>query len=169
MRKIALVAVTGLLICGATNALATEVWSGLDYTFEKPSWADWTLPENQDRITDNIWITRKDTQGIFNIKQEDSYQDGVSPLDTGWAYGNVEDWESLDFQPWIMWAGHNPSGTVGQDAVLHLISDDIYLDIMFTGWIGGNNGGGFSYLRAVPEPATLSLLGLAGLLFGRRR
>ena len=34
-------------------------------TFEKENYADWTLAENQDRITDNVWITRKNNQSIF--------------------------------------------------------------------------------------------------------
>ena len=38
--------------------------------FTKPDSADWTLEENQDRITDNVWITRKDIQSLFNIAQE---------------------------------------------------------------------------------------------------
>jgi len=27
-------------------------------TFAKPNHADWTLLQNQDRLTDNVWITR---------------------------------------------------------------------------------------------------------------
>ena len=41
--------------------------------FTKADSADWTLEDNQDRITDNVWITRKHTQSIFNIVQETGY------------------------------------------------------------------------------------------------
>jgi len=55
---------------------------------------------------------------------------------------------------------------IGQDAVLHLISDDIYLSIKFTGW--GGAGGSFSYDRStptpVPEPSAYALILLAGLV-----
>ena len=58
---------------------------------------------------------------------------------------------------------------VGTPGILHLISDDIYLDIQFTGWgVGFGGGGAFSYQRA-PEPATVTMLGLGGLALLRRR
>ena len=41
--------------------------------FTKPDSADWTLEEYQDRITDNVWITRKHNQRLFNIGQVDGY------------------------------------------------------------------------------------------------
>ena len=35
----------------AGTARAVTIWTGPTITFEKPDYADWTLPENQDRIT----------------------------------------------------------------------------------------------------------------------
>ena len=49
----------------------------------------------------------------------------------------------------------------GVDAVVHLITEDIYIDIRFLSWTtgngqGGTGGGGFSYMRSTPAPvATL--------------
>jgi hypothetical protein len=37
------------------------------------------------------------------------------------------------------------------DMVVHLITDDIYLDIKFTSWTGGGNGGGFTYERSTDQ------------------
>ena len=39
---------------------------------------------------------------------------------------------------------------VGQDAVVHLVTDDIYLSIRFTSWPTGHQTppGGFSYVRS---------------------
>ncbi len=142
-------------ILAAAPSQAVQVWSGRTYTFTKAASADWTLPENQDRITSSVWITRAGTQGIFNIAVESSYG-SLSPADTEWATGDAADWQSLTFTPWVTWAGSNPPGTVGLDAVVHLISDDIYIDIRFDSWgIGGDGGGSFSYARgesAVPVP-----------------
>ena len=42
-----------------------------------------------------------------------------------------------------------PTNTVGVNAVLHLISEDIYMDIKFTSW-GSHGTGGFSYIRSTP-------------------
>ncbi|MEI6358167.1 MAG: hypothetical protein WCP53_13865 [Verrucomicrobiota bacterium] len=39
----------------------------------------------------------------------------------------------------------------GQEAVLHLVPDDIYLAITFKSW-GRQSGGGFSYTRSTPGP-----------------
>jgi len=42
------------------------------------------------------------------------------------------------------------SSILGATSVLHLIDEDIYLDIDFTAWsVGFGSGGGFSYMRAV--------------------
>lgn len=147
----ALTLATGF-IAAATPAHATEVWSGRTFAFTKTDFADWTQQANQDRITTNVWLTRKDSQGIFNIKQEVAFGLG-SPLDTEWATGDAVNHASLTFQSWRDWAQFNPPSTIGVNAVLHLITDDIYLDIRFDSWTNGvlgvPGGGGFSYTRAV--------------------
>ena len=49
--------------------------------FTKLDSADWTLPQNQDRIADSVWITRKHNQSIFNIALETGMTNN-SPLNT---------------------------------------------------------------------------------------
>ena len=148
------------------------VWDGPPVTFTKASFADWTLPENQDRITSNVWLTRADTQGLFNIQVEPGFTHNLSPADTEWAFGTTANFSSLTYTNWESWTGNNPPSTIGRDAVLHLVSDDIYLDVKFTAWTS-SGGGGFSYVRStapIPEPGSLALLGTAALLiFARRR
>jgi hypothetical protein len=166
--------IAAAVILGAAGAAqGAEIWSGYDFAFEKANFADWTLEENQDRITDNVWITRADNQGIFNIAQEDSYDGfdtiGPSPVDTEWAFGTTADWDTLTYTTWAIAADGFPPSLVGQDMVVHLITDDIYIDIRFTGWSSGGSGGGFSYERAVPAPGSLALLGMGGLAMRRRR
>lgn len=162
MRSIALSACAGVV----ATASAQQVWIGYDHSFEKPDSADWTLPENQDRITDTVWITRQDTQGIFNIYSEDAYAPSFSPEGTEWSFGRAEDWPDLEFQPWQNAVNGNPPGMVGRAMAVHLIDEDIYLDLMFTDWTS-RGGGGFAYLRATPAPA--SVLGLLPLVAMRRR
>jgi len=158
-------------------------------TFTKADWADWTLPANQDQITDNVHLTRADSKGLFNIVTESEYG-FESPADTEWAFlglnGNTDnsaefsaaDYASLTFDDWESALEEAPGFELpdGHLGVLHLISDDIYVDIEFTSWTmgdgqGGTGGGGFSYIRAIPEPSTLVLLGMAaaGLLACGRR
>lgn len=138
------------------TAAATEVWSGRTFSFSKPDNANWNLAVNQDRITDNVWLTRKDSQGLFNIHNEAAFNTS-SPAGTEWANGNAVDHASLTFLPWRDWAEFFPPGTVGRDAVVHLIAEDIFIDIRFDSWTNGTGGipagGGFSYTRAV-QPTT---------------
>lgn len=156
------------LASGAAIAVP-QVWQNPTYEFVRPNSINWTEAQYQDRITSNVWITRGNVQGIFNIAQEGFYSNG-SPVDTEWAYGSAADWESLTFQSWVDWHGEAPPTMLDQAAVVHLITDDIYIDIMFTSWQIGP-GGGFTYVRAVPAPgaaATLALAGLAGVSRRRR-
>ncbi len=157
-----------IMFTGVANA--TEVWSGLDYTFTKVDFADWTLPENQDRITSNVWLTRANTRGLFNILLEVEFDntDYLSPIGTQWAMGDAANYQNLTFTTWDDWHGANPPSVIGQDAVVHLITDDIYIDIKMLSWTSGGQGGGFSYIRGVPEPTTLCLLGLASIAIIRR-
>jgi glucose/arabinose dehydrogenase len=127
------------------------VWNGPPVTFTKAPGADFAQPENQDRITPGVWITRANSQGIFNIKAEPSYTHNVSPVGTEWAAGTTADFETLTYSDWETWTGKavggGPPGTVGQNAVLHLIAENTYIDITFHSWASAT-GGGFSYVRS---------------------
>ena len=70
-------------------------------------------------------------------------------MGTEWAYGTTANYASLDYGVWFYWG--NPPSSVGKDAVLHLIEDDIYIDIKFTSWDTRPNGGAYSYERATPS------------------
>ncbi|MFC2086263.1 T9SS type A sorting domain-containing protein, partial [Bacteroidota bacterium] len=143
----------------STGNISETFWNGPSMTFVKENFADWTLEENQDRLTDNVWLTRANEKGIFNKAQEDSYDnfDGfgstiiASPSDTRWAFGNIEDGvENLGFDSWAFTIDENPPEMVDEDMVLYLVTDDIYIDIKFTSWTSGEEegGGGFSYERS---------------------
>ena len=153
---------------------AAMVWDGPPITFVKAPLADWTQPENQDRITPEIWLTRASSQGLFNIQTESFYTHNLSPAGTEWAFGTTAEFASLTYTNWEAWTGNNPPGMVGRDAVVHLVAEDIYLDLRFTAWSGAGGGGGFSYVRStnpIPEPGSLALLSAGALLFsstGRR-
>jgi hypothetical protein len=161
------------------TAGAQTVWSGYGFSFTRVDDANPTLPENQDRITENVWITRQVQQGIFNIHDETSYQ-ADSPADTQWAtYINnptatiaATNYTNLTFAPWIDAYGGPAGGTLpgrllGGNAVVHLVTDDIYLDLRFTDWTFGAQGGGFAYERAlepVVEPETTGDYNLDGIV-----
>lgn len=132
----------------STYISAQTIWNGPTTIFTKPNNADWNQAANQDRITPKVWITRKNTQGIFNIKQELGYL-STSPKDTEWAFGTTSNLGSLTFASWVVTVSNNPPAMVGQNMVVHLISENIYIDIKFTSWSqGALGGGGFSYQRS---------------------
>lgn len=173
MQIYAPVLIAAILAGFAGNADAEIVYSGYDYSFTYEGDGDINDPINQDRITDNVWITRGATRGIFNIAQEPAYQGSgsvsPSPVGTLWALGNTSNYESLNYQTWVETHEQFPLGLLFQEVVVYLEDDDIYIDLMFTFWESGG-GGGFSYVRSnVPTPASGTLLALGGLVAMRRR
>ena len=130
---------------------ATQIWSGYTFAFSKAKNADWTLPANQDHITGDVALTRDNTHGIYNIAMESAYGPN-SPAGTEWATGLAANHASLTFAPWVTWAASCPPCTVGIQACLHLIPDDIYVDIKFDSWGESIPGGGaFAYHRGQPQ------------------
>jgi hypothetical protein len=126
------------------------IWMGPAVSFSKANGADPNDAANQDRLTDNVWITRGNNGGqIYNAVEESNYNKTNSPVGTEWAEGNIEDWESLSYQKFRA-AVVRPKNVVGKNLVMHLIEDDIYLQVSFTNWAQGK-GGGFAYSRSSPE------------------
>jgi hypothetical protein len=126
--------------------------------FQKHDYADPTLPENQDCITPNVCITRNDYEPLYNAVREQYAEatcDGRTPTDTEWAQVPCASAQPWDFGYFTGdFANCEPPSMVGMPGCLHLISDDLYFDIVFTHWTSGGNGGGFAYQRtAVVAPA----------------
>ena len=138
---------------------AQTVWNGPNITFTKPNFADYMSEVNQDRITDNVWITRADTKGIFNIKRETSYTgsdtSGNSPLDTEWAFGTTNNLGSLTFSTWAIAFGMSPLNILNKEMVVHLMTDEIYINIKFLSWSTATTGAGFSYERSTDSGLAL--------------
>ena len=96
---------------------------------------------NQDRITDNVWITRGNDGGqIYNAAKESSDDKTRSPIGTQWALGTLDKVNDLDFKNFRA-AVSSPKNVVGKDLVVHLTDDDLYLSIKFKSWSQGKKGG----------------------------
>jgi hypothetical protein len=174
------VLVGGALVTPSAPASADPiVWNGPSITFTKPDFADWTLAANQDRLTNNVWLTRMNIRQLINIAVEESPR-LLSPLGTEWAFGmpqfdntgpiTASNFANLEFADFVSALGSNVGLNILEGpGVLHLIADDIYLDIRFTSWRRGDAGGGFSYIRStpgetpIPEPSSAALV-IAGAL-----
>jgi hypothetical protein len=128
------------------------IWRGPKLTFTKPAFAEPGEPEAQDRLTDQVVITRGAGNILYNIAQENSVDRTVSPMGTLWARGTTEALDDLSFQPLKAAANSRLQDVPGESFVVHLIEENIYLDVTFLSWvIGRDSGGGFSYERSTPE------------------
>ena len=130
--------------------LEEQVWTGNLITFTKIDGTDESLGEYQDRITDNVWITRKLSGGqIYNAVVESTPDKDTSPLGTEWAEGVINDYASLKYTTFRA-ATVKPKNAVGKTFVVHLIADNIYLSVKIISW-SNNKMGGFSYQRTSPS------------------
>ena len=131
--------------------------------FEKENFADPMLEENQDRISENIWITRGDEEGLFNAAKESVVESNVSPVGTLWAFGTLDDIPKLNFVPFRLLKKYTASAHTMRRVILHLVEENEYIELVFTSWTSGNQttinpetgevtsgGGGFSYVRSLP-------------------
>lgn len=146
-------------------SFAQTVWTGTKMTFQKQGDDDPLLAENQDRITDNVWITRGRDNVLFNAKTQDGVDISTSgygsPEDTEWAEGITANLSSLtftDFKNAAPKVGGVPKvrQMAGKDYVLHLISDDIYIDVKILTWQNQTQGGGFSYERSTNQNLSIN-------------
>jgi len=152
----------------AAVALADPtVWSGLTFEFVKP---DDAFPFPTDQITETVALTRGQAGGMYNAVFDPGWN-GSGPTGTLWATDinnsgetiAATNFDALTFDTWLdaygglFEAGRN---VANRDAVVLLFGeildedDDIYLDLRFTQWTMGGNGGGFAYLRAEPPSTT---------------
>lgn len=153
-----------LLLISPLLCFSQTVWDGAQITFSKGYNDDHTSAEHQDRITDDVWLTRTESGGaLINYNQESLYVRGTSPVGTLWALGSTSD-TNLSFDNFRDFdgTGKNKPPTNTQ-VVLKLtkgtssVSDDIHIDIMFTSWASGKSGA-FTYTRSTNP--TLSIEGV---------
>ena len=150
-------AALALWLVATAPAQSATVWDGPIVTFFETS-TDWTDPTSQDRMTPKVWITRGAIQGIFNAFSETNFTHFSSPADTRWANGFLTNYATLSYTDWNTWAkgvNPNPPSTVNVPAVVHLVSENIYVGIKFTFW--GGSGGLFAYERTSPPVARIPL------------
>lgn len=137
----------------STYLMSQTIWAGPTITFTKANNTNWKLEENQDRITDSVWITRGQDKGIFNIFRDSVYS-SITPTDTEWAFGTNANLTGLTFKPFFA-----ANGSVKPDndkpMVMHIISEDIYINVTFKSW-GASKSGGFSYERSTPGTMSAS-------------
>ncbi|MEE2836426.1 MAG: hypothetical protein VYB65_10455 [Myxococcota bacterium] len=135
----------------AGGANEPTIWRGQRIVFTKAANADPTSPQAQDRITPRVALTRGAINILFNATQEQRAAPASSPAGTLWSFGTTDDIPNLRFAPFKEAANRRMQDLPGRDMVLHLVEEDIYVDIRWRSWgVGGTSGGGFSYERSTP-------------------
>ena len=145
LNGLGLILIASLFVSAAASA--GTIWSG-----PNTNASNVTQP---DQLTTNVWLARGGTSGLYNAATESGFVSNFSPAGTEWADGTTAN-TNLTYTDWNTWAKtihSGPPSTVGVPAVLHLKTNDIYLNIMFTAWTAA--GGGFSYQRSTPTPANV--------------
>jgi hypothetical protein len=149
-----LISLWAAVFCPALSSRAATLWTGPATNFVNIAGTDPNQATNQDRLTANVWITRGGSQGLWNKATESGFVHFFSPQGTEWSDGALANYASLTYVDWNTWAKiqhGGPPSTVGVNAVVHLIADDIYLSVTFTSW--GAGIGGFTYTRSTPPAA----------------
>jgi len=137
---------------GSGSTADPTLYTGPFITFEKAAGADPNQLSNQDRITDDVWITRGSRMGLYNASSENGYTKNVSPAGTEWAEGSLDDYDTLTYSDWEAAVFGSPPSSVGKMYVVHLIDEDIYLQLEVLSWGQGASGNGsFSYRRSSPS------------------
>jgi hypothetical protein len=124
--------------------------------FVKRDFADVEDPSNQDCITPNVCITRGDSQGIFNIAQEDGYGGGVRAVAAGAPITNSP--VGVTVQKGFPGEGGSSGGiaaALGGDlsrtpwTPMSWTIDETgeQWQVLFTEWRASSNGGGIQYGR----------------------
>ncbi len=163
------------LLLAADAVAAPTVWSGLTHEFSKLGTDDPLLPEHQDRITDNVWLTRSsqfhgpsqrrvsESCGNWWLhlhSQLESSRHRVGHRgDIGqyWQIDRRNELARSTFAYWeaCLWQARN--GTILVCAAVRApdFEDNIYLDFRFSVWDSAFGGGESDVSRAegdLPPP-----------------
>lgn len=134
----------------------------LCFEFTKLNNADSQESNNQDCVFDNICLTRGNNGALYNAFYYTSYNEMLNAYENGdnplikWSEGTVEQAQNGEL---IFYNGlTNEAGNFGQlvqlpdrNIVAYLVEHEIYLNFDFLSWSSGQQGGGFSYLRDIPN------------------
>lgn len=153
MIRIYILTLVAILFVNTGHVKAQTVFTGPTITFTKTAGANPLLVANQDLMTNNVKLTRGNSGGLFNIVNEPMNNNACGldnwPTGTEWAIGTTANFATLTYMPLgnLIGCGNFSSIVNNQDLVVHLIADDVYIDIKFTQWSVGSSGG-FAYERS---------------------
>ena len=143
-----------LILAGISSVKAQvtgTIWNGTNMGFSHPEGGP------GDQMLTNVIITRGGGGGLYNSALESGPSLG-SPKGTQWALGTLAQYTNgttLSFGNCPLEAGMRPPNDVGKTYVVHLITNNIYLQLTLTNWggMGGSGTTSFGYIRSTPPAA----------------
>ncbi len=135
------------LLAAVSLTQAATIWNGPNIGFYHP------FGGGADQITNTVIITRGSGGGLYNSALEAGATPGISPKGTLWAVGTLANFNTLTYGACPLEAGNHPPGFIGTTFVVHLLTNDIYLQLTLTNWGGAGSAPGqqtFGYTRSTP-------------------
>lgn len=151
-----------LLLAAVSLTHASTIWNGPTNGFFH------AVGGLSDEITTNVIITRGGLGGLYNSFLESGAVAGVSPKGTTWALGSLSNLSTLTFAACPLEMSERPPNDVGNTYVVHLLTNNIYLQLTLTNW-GGAGGSGnttFGYTRSSPTVPPVITSPSGGAVFG---
>lgn len=154
---IAIAAACPIFALGQDRSVETPpatIWNSGSYTFTRGTTG------TQDCIVPSTCLARitvlyNSVTGTVSGRQPcPGYQ---GPTNTEWAYGDISNWATLTYKKLFDLNECSPPGMVGRPMVLHLISDNIYIQLTFNYWFSADSG--FSYTRTTGPQTTATVSG----------
>ena len=138
------------LLAAISLTPAQTIWNGPNVGFYHPYLGA------QDQLTANVIFTRGSGGGLYNSALEAGATPGISPKGTAWAVGTLANYNTLSYGACPLEAGERPPNDIGKTYVVHLITNNIYLQLTLTNWGGAGGVSGqqtFGYTRSTPALA----------------
>jgi hypothetical protein len=142
---------------------AQTIWNGPTTNFTPSGVYSAATPGTYDLLTADVALARNGDYPLFNSQMETSYDASAgSPKNTTWALGSLTNLDTLiaddAFETWATVIGGGGDGSnlfnylPGKTYVVHLVSDNIYLQLTFDTWNSANQQGSslYSYTRTTP-------------------
>jgi hypothetical protein len=138
--------IVALLVTVVQTGHAQTLWTGPNINFTEAGNSDVIL-------AGKVALSRGSSQWLYNTAAGETSAGTLSPTDTLWALGPTNNYLTLTYQTMdSLRNGDLGSVIVGQQMVLQLVNEQIYIPIQFSQW-GEHGAGGFSYTRATVSSA----------------
>ena len=136
-----------------------EGLENIETEFTKYNYADPSNELSQDRITDEVWITRGSNQGLFNAYTDSGWDwNDQGPHGTEWHWGPASNNNNYSWTNWrdaVYQSGQGPNNALDGEhngspslMTMRVINQpELIYEIAFGSWTCCSSGGGFSYTR----------------------